>query len=359
MPGMGQRWQMHNPKISIGILAHNEASRIHKTLQSLFLQDVFQQVETEVVIVANGCADETAEVARRSLGDNQAIWSARGSARVEEIVVAGKANAWNAFVHKFSSPRASVLVLMDADITLLNVDTISSMVLTLENNRQAVVCVDQPIKDIETKPNRTLFERLLVSATPKINPDDVPLCGQLYCLLSGQARQIKLPVEITCEDGFLRALLLTHGFTTSENKRRIILDYSVSHSFDSVASLPELFNHEKWIVIGCIIDMILFERFWSECTSDCSAMSLMAKWYLQDQHWLPRYVESQVKVKGWRLLPRSWWTRRWAHLRELPLGQRLRRLPAAAMATALDTLIFIAAIRDVRRGRAFRDLSWR
>ena len=236
---------MHNPKISIGILAHNEASRIHKTLQSLFLQDVFQQVETEIVIVANGCVDETAEVARRSLRDNQAIWSARGSARVEEIVVAGKANAWNAFVHNFSSPRASVLVLMDADITLLKVNTISSMVLTLENNARAVVCVDQPIKDIETKPNRTLFERLLVSATPKINPDDVPLCGQLYCVLSGPVRQITLPIEITCEDGFLRALLLTQGFTTSENRRHIVLDCSVSHSFEVCAFSVGAFQTRK------------------------------------------------------------------------------------------------------------------
>ena len=350
---------MQDLQLSIGILAHNEASNIGKTLELLFVQDVFQRLPVEVVIVANGCTDHTAAVVKRSLADHEAVWSARGVARVEELVVAGKANAWNAFVHELSSPLASMLVLMDADITLLNSSTISSMVSTLENNPQAVVCVDQPVKDIETKSKRTLFERLLVYATPKINPADVPLCGQLYCALSGPVRQITLPVEITCEDGFLRALLLTQRFTTAENRRRIILDYGASHSFEFVASLSDLFNHEKWIVIGSIVDMLLFERFWLECTPSCNAMTLMSRWNQQDQHWLPRYVESQAKARGWRLLPRSWWTRRWSRFGELPLALRLRRLPVAVLAAALDALIFIAAIRNVRRGRAFRNRSWR
>jgi glycosyltransferase involved in cell wall biosynthesis len=343
-----------NPQVSIGVLAHDEAPRIGKTLQSLFAQDVFQRFATEIVIVANGCTDETARVARRSLADHHAAWSARGTARVEELVVAGKANAWNQFVHELSSPRASVLVLMDADITFLKTNTISSMVSTLEKCPQAVVCVDQPIKNIQIKPNRTFFERLLVSVTPKINPDDVPLCGQLYCALSAPVRQIKLPVEITCEDGFLRALLLTNGFTAPENLRRIVLDSNVSHSFESVASLRELFNHEKWLVAGSIVDMLLFERFSAECTPDRNAMALIRKWQQHDRDWLPRYIESQVQTRGWGLLPRPWWTRRWSGLRKLPLGRRLLRVPVAVIATAMDALIFIAAIRDVRRGRAFR-----
>src|SRR5664280_2002484 len=215
---------VNDPQLSIGVLAHNEASRIGVTLRTLFAQDVFQRFSTEVVIVANGCSDETAVVARRSLAEHHAVWSARGSARVEELAVAGKANAWNQFVHQFSSPRASMLVLMDADITLLNINTISSMVTTLESSPQAVVCVDRPVKDIETNINRTFFQRLLVATTPEIDPDNVPLCGQLYCALSAQVRLIKLPIEVVCEDGFLRALLLTQGFTAPENRRRIVLD---------------------------------------------------------------------------------------------------------------------------------------
>jgi glycosyltransferase involved in cell wall biosynthesis len=348
---------VHVPRLSIGVLAHNEASHIGKTLQTLFAQDVFQKLATEVVIVANGCTDETAAVARRSLADHQAVWSTHGCARVEEIVVAGKSNAWNQFVHKFSSSQASVLVLMDADIALLNSNTISSMVTTLENTPQAVVCVDQPVKDIEIKPNLTFFERLLLSATPKIDPNNVPLCGQLYCALSASVRQIKLPIAIPFEDGLLRGLLLTQGFTAPEDPRRIVLDSSVAHRFASVATLEELFKHEVWIVAGSIVSMLLFERFWAECAPDRSAMTLMNDWQDRDPEWLQRYVESQVQERGWRLLPRHWWTRRWSRLGKPPAAGRLRRFLVAIIATAMDALIFIAAIRDVRHGRAFR--YWR
>ena len=87
------------------------------------------------------------------------------------------------------------------------------MVATLDSNSQAVVCVDRPVKDIATHTNRTFFQRLLMAATPEIDPDNAPLCGHLYCAVSEQLRLIELPTEITMEDGFIRALLLTRGFT--------------------------------------------------------------------------------------------------------------------------------------------------
>ena len=340
--------------LSIGILAHNEELNIEAMLDSLFAQDVFQKVSTEIVIVANGCTDKTAILARQSLAEHQAIWSKRGLARTEELIIAGKANAWNQYVHRLSSPLASVLVLMDADITLLNSTTISSMVTSLERNPEAVVCVDRPMKDIEISANRTLFQRVLVAATPKIDPNNVPLCGQLYCAYSEKLREITLPVELPIEDGFLRALLVTDGFTKPENANRIILDSTAAHRFVSVATMRELFKHEKWIVSSSIISMLLFERFWNECTADRSAMVFMKHWQEQDQEWLPHYIQQQVRRRRWRLLPQDWWIRRWSRLCMLPLTTKVRQLPMTAIAAILDMFIFIAAIRDVRCGRAFR-----
>ena len=345
-----------DPMVSVGILAHNEGYRIGETLRSLFKQDVFQRFATELVVVANGCTDNTAAIAERFLADHHAVWSERGSARVEDIVAAGKANAWNQFVHRISSPRAPMLVLMDADINILHPNTISSMLETLKSNPQAVICVDRAKKNIETKTNRTLLEQLLVAAKPKIDSDsdNVALCGQLYCADSAQLRLITLPIEIACEDGFLRALVVTQGFTKPEDPRRIVMDSSVAHTFESVATLRELFKHEKWVVAGNIVNALLFERFWAEASSDRSAMTLMHEWQMQDSQWLARYIQSQVKARGWQLLPKGNWTRRWSRLKGQPIPNILRRLPVAAIATAVDAVIFIAAIIDVRRGRAFR-----
>jgi hypothetical protein len=40
--------------------------------------------------------------------------------------------------------------------------------------------------------------------------------------------------------------------------------------------------------------------------------------------------------------------------KRLPIETQLRKLPIAAVASIVDSAIFTAAIRDVRRGRAFR-----
>ena len=343
---------VQDPELAIGILAYNEESRIRETLHGLFAQDVFSILSTEVIVVPNGCTDETAKVAGEELLRHKTVWSARGSARVEELTSAGKSNAWNQFIHTLSSPRAPVLVLMDADIVLVRANTISSMVTTLKNSARAVVCVDRPVKDIEIHRPRSLFQRLLAAATAEIDPNNLPLCGQLYCARSERLRQITLPIDIAGpEDGFIRALLLTDGFTRPEDGQRIVLDPNALHVFTSVATLRELYKHEVWLVTGSIVNMFLFERFAVECTAEQSAMSLMKIWQEQDPHWLRGYTQSQARKRGWRLLPRSWWTRRISRLRTLPLTLRIRKLPVALAATLMDMLIYVTAIRNVRAGR--------
>jgi glycosyltransferase involved in cell wall biosynthesis len=341
-------------KISIGLLAHNEAARLRATLISLFEQNIFQKFATEVLIVANGCKDDTVAVANQLLADYTDVWSPLGSARVVELVSPGKANAWNHFVHQFSASDSEILFLMDADITILQPNVLSSMVSTLKGNPEAVVCVDLPVKDIQVNPNSTVFQRLLLAATPEISQENAGLCGQLYCAYSTSLRSILLPTELAGEDGFLRALLLTDGFTRPEIPERIVMDIGVSHLFASVQTFYELFKHERWIISCSIVNMILFERFWKEARSDLTAMALMKEWMQQDSNWLPKYINQQVRVRGWRLLPRQWWVRRWSHFRDLSVRKRLYRLPIALLASAADLLIFIAAIRDVRRGRAFQ-----
>jgi glycosyltransferase involved in cell wall biosynthesis len=342
-------------KVSIGLLAHDEEDRIAATLDGLFAQDVFDRFETEVVIVANGCSDATVDVARRALERRRARWSTRGSARVEELTAPGKANAWNEFVHRLSARDAGVLVLLDADIWFLAPDTVSSLVETLARTAKAVVCVDRPIKDAG-RARRTWVQRVLGSATPEIDPGDVPLCGQLYCARADALRHVRLPPEIQVDDGFIRALLLTDGFTRPEDRARIVLA-EAAHGFESVATFGELLRHERWVVAGSIVNMLLFQRFEREARPGRSAVALMEEWSERDPHWLGAFVQAEVAKRGWRLLPTAWWVRRWSRLRGLGLPRLLSRAPVAAAAALLDALVFLSAIRDVRRGRGYR--YWR
>src|SRR5262249_15767350 len=229
-----------------------------------------------------------------------------------------------------------------------------SMVSALQKNSEAVVCVDRPIKDLQCLKKRTFFQNLLVKATPEIHPEHIPLCGQLYCARSAELRQINLPTHISSEHGFRRALLLTKGFRAPENPRRIILEPRAAHSFASVASISELFKHERWLVAGSIVSMLLFRRFSEEFrTTGLNAMDLMKKWEAENPVWVSNYIKIQVAKKGWRILPRQWWFRRVLRLRRLSFSQMCRRFPIAASAFVVDIIIFIGAIRDVQSGKAF------
>src|SRR6476659_7924659 len=123
--------------ISIGILAYNEAAVIDQTLQSLFQQGVFNdaasEIGIEIVIVPNGCTDDTAAIAQATLEQlaQQSIHH-KVQWQVCEVLQAGKPNAWNLYIHQFSNPAADYLILMDADIQFIEPQTLSSMVKTLE-----------------------------------------------------------------------------------------------------------------------------------------------------------------------------------------------------------------------------------
>ena len=344
-------------KISIGILAHNEEQRVGETLTSLFGQDLFDKFETELVVVPNGCTDGTAAAARTSIEAHRATWSALGTARVEELPSAGKANSWNEFVHRLSSQDADTLVLMDADISFLEKDTLSVLVTTLRGSVDAVVCVDQPLKSIEPGAKATVIQRVLASSTPPIDHGDVPICGQLYCAYSSELRRIWLPRDVQVDDGFVRAMLLTRCFTAPEDRSRIVLAPNAYHNFTSVATIRELLKHERWVVAGSIVNMLLFARLHAEACPDRDAGKLIEEWSQRDPDWLPKYVAEQVQLRGFRLVPSSWWTRRWARLASLTLPRRLVRVPMAAAASIADAIVFLAAIHDVRAGKGFR--YWR
>src|SRR5947207_1942131 len=101
------------PVVSIGIVAWNEEEAVSATLQSLFRQSLFDQFGQrgwgiEIICVANGCTDGTAAVARRTFEEQDRIHSFKDSlsCQVIELPERGKCNAWNAFVHRLSTPEA-------------------------------------------------------------------------------------------------------------------------------------------------------------------------------------------------------------------------------------------------------------
>jgi glycosyltransferase involved in cell wall biosynthesis len=95
-------------RISVAVFAHNEARRILRCLDSL--RAAAEGISLDVIVLANGCRDHTAAVARAWVpGPDADI-----SVRVAEIARGDKANAWNEFVHRLSGP-ADHYVFCDGD----------------------------------------------------------------------------------------------------------------------------------------------------------------------------------------------------------------------------------------------------
>ena len=95
--------------VSVLIPAHNEADWLPACLDALCATDLMAG-PVEVIVVANGCTDDTAELARRKAP----AFEARGWAlRVLELAQGSKLGALNAGE---AAARGAVLVYLDADV---------------------------------------------------------------------------------------------------------------------------------------------------------------------------------------------------------------------------------------------------
>jgi cellulose synthase/poly-beta-1,6-N-acetylglucosamine synthase-like glycosyltransferase len=106
--------------VSIVVPAHNEAANIEGLLRSLMSQSLGRARVVELVVVASGCTDETASIARRVLAGDPSL-----HVKVEERRT-GKVAAINAYL-KTRDPRAQIVVLCSADLCVAP-DVIEQMV---------------------------------------------------------------------------------------------------------------------------------------------------------------------------------------------------------------------------------------
>src|SRR5882672_8909013 len=138
------------PRVSIAVRAWNEEKVIRTSLESIFQQSIFKELSRrnercEVLCVANGCSDRTAEIARAVFAEQeQAHPHAHAfDARVVDIAEAGRNNTWNAFVHAESHRQAEFLFIMDSDLIFDRCDTLFNMYATLLNNPHAIIASDR------------------------------------------------------------------------------------------------------------------------------------------------------------------------------------------------------------------------
>lgn len=233
-------------QVDIGVFAHDEGAGIARMVAGLLAQD-FGGLDVRLLVLANGCHDDTAARARAA------------GAEVADLPEGGKSRTWNRFVHDLSRPTADVLVFADADIELPEPDAIRRLVAELVARPGLHVMNSRPVKDIAARPQGLGWQdRLIGLAGGTLDNWRTAICGQLYAMPAAKARAHWMPVGLPVEDGFLRAMVLTDELTRPEDLSRID-GADVWHIYESERTIRSLIRHQVRIVIGSAINMAVFE----------------------------------------------------------------------------------------------------
>lgn len=348
-------------QLSIGIFAWNEERAIAGTLNSLLQQSLFVDLPrrnqaVELIVVANGCTDRTAETAERALQRYRESHPARDmlESRVENLSARGKNNAWNQYVHRLSKREAGLLVMMDADILFHRQGTLASLVRTLEEDAEAHVAVDRPCKDVLFKSRKTWRDRLSLAAARTTQEAEGQLCGQLYCIRSQIARNIYLPRDLAaCEDGFIKTLVCTDFLSRPAQVKRIRLAEKAEHTFEAYTSPRAILKNQKRQIIGQTIVHILADKILNDFSaSDRAHMAavLEAK-DLADPTWLKREISEHLRQVRfcWRLHP-GLLAQRFKRLQNLGLAERARCFPSALAGFFAELAASYMACQTLRAG---------
>lgn len=341
-------------KLAIGILAHNEEGFIGATISSLLSQSAIADpaVRKQIVVVANGCSDGTAKEAAEALA--RAPENAGCEVEVREVAAAGKANAWNIFVHEASAPDADYFVLLDADIEFAQSDAIERLVRHLEENPEIVIAPDQPVKKFDG--GRGLLRPLIRALQKTGGDDDHALSGQLYAARAQVLRSVTMPRGVVVEDGFLRAMTLTRNFTAPETVSRIRRAPSVRHYYRPYETLGGIWRYERRQAVGTTINRYLYDEFRRWRADGLDIAGEIARRNAEDAEWLDALITDRVRQGGIILAPRNYVLRR-LRRRDNWTAKRLLKAPLIAASVLFDLAVALDASRQLRR-RARAGAQW-
>ena len=322
-------------KVDLGVFAHDEAAGIAAVVSALRAQAV-PGLDLRILVLANGCRDETAARA------------AAAGAEVADLAEGGKSRTWNRFVHDLSRPDAEVLIFADADIALPEPDALARLVAGLQANPALHVMNSRPVKDIQARPEGLGWQdRLIAMAGGTLDDWQKAICGQLYAMPAARARAHWLPIGLPVEDGFLRAMVLTDALTAPEDMARID-GADVWHIYESERTIPALIRHQVRIVIGSAINMAAFETIRA---APASSRADLLRQAAGQEGWLAAVIRKRLPrfPDGW--VPLHFLVKRSQNLLRAP--RRLLRPKGILLLVAgfgFDLIVYVLAQIRMARG---------
>lgn len=347
------------PCVSLAVRAWNEEKVIHRTLESLFRQSLFEELSRrgercEIVCIPNGCTDRTSDIARTFLAEQKKAHPFAGvfDCHVAEIAEAGRNHTWNLYVHELSSRDAEFLFLMDADIWFEQRNTLFQIYDALRKHPEAHIAGGRAIKDIALKKHQSLRDRLSLATSAMNGTSPALITGQLYCIRAAIARRLWLPNDLGApDDGFIKTVVCTDFFRAESNPARVVIAGNAMHMFEAYTAPREILNNQKRQMIGQTTVHVLVEYLKTLPLADRTNPAATLKHNdTENPDWLKQLLREHLRRARffWRLFPgaltfrfRRWW--------KLPGRKRFTHFPAALAGFVVTLLALFRAHRHLRR----------
>ena len=336
--------------VGLAILARNEEERIGQLISDLGEQTLLadDRVSAHVYVVANGCTDRTAEVARRALATPPFSHPRIGTS-VHELSRPGKSNAWNELVHGIALEDTDYMFFLDADIRIPDERSLKANLDGLVSSPEAVVAVDRSVKDIELEQPKSLTEKLIKLGTGTAEDTRLAIAGACYCVQFSEVERIWMPVGLPGEDGFLRAMLLTSSFTHEERLSRHLFIKDAYHIFESLRDAGSVLRHNVRLAIGTAINILLFWHLREIRASGRDVAEYIQERNAADPNWVDSLVRERLKDNFFPLHTR-YLLRRFRPLVRGPERRSFKDWLIALFGTSFDLVVFLKATLLMRKG---------
>jgi glycosyltransferase involved in cell wall biosynthesis len=333
-------------KIDIAIFAHNEEQNIVKIIEQISLQNILyiNEYSINVTILANGCTDNTVEVAIETvinLGLEQQV-------SVVDLPKGGKSRTWNYFVHTSARLDADILVFCDSDIWFVENDVLKKLCDYLFSN-ELIAVSSKPVKDITlNNENLSFIEKFIASSGGGLNKWQTSICGQLYALKAEFAKSLFLPLGLPVEDGFVRAMVATNNMTSDEDLSKLSGLESIYHVYRSERTIRHLIRHQVRIVIGSAINTVIYDELRNISKFDKKEVLSRVS---VDEHWLKNLVSSKLPSIKYGWVPWSFLFKRVRFFFSQKTKFSFKKLLVLFAGFCFDAVVFVLAQLQMARGK--------
>jgi poly-beta-1,6-N-acetyl-D-glucosamine synthase len=218
--------------VSIVVPAHNEAANIRRLLTALLEQETRVARIVEIVVVASGCTDDTAEVARE-FGRGRPGLHVHVQERRE-----GKVAAINAYL-KMRDPRAEVTVVCSADLDLAR-DVVEKMVCALRDHPDVGMVGGRPVPNNDPDELVGRMVRLLWELHHRVSLE-VPKMGEIVAF---RAHLVEYVSELSVVDeASIEDIVRAKGYKLGYVPDAIVTNHGPE-------TLPEYFEQRRRIARG-------------------------------------------------------------------------------------------------------------